>query len=70
MSPANHDNRDSRLRGRPADMMPYALDTEPNSDQISSDMIADFHALNPGLPSVERRFYFPETWIWTTQPIG
>ncbi len=36
----------------------------------SSDMAADLRAVNPGLPSVDRRFYFPETWIWTTQHIG
>ena len=28
------------------------------------------HHMAPALASVERRFYFPETWLWDTHVVG
>ncbi len=52
--------------------VPVTIDKEYNTEgeEDASDISIDIHELNPGLPLVDHRFYFPETWIWQLQPIG
>ncbi len=52
--------------------VPVTIDKEYNTEgeEEPSDISIDIHELNPGLPQVDHRFYFPETWIWDLQPIG
>ncbi len=50
----------------------YAVDS-PNAAYAGMDSFLteeQKHDLFPGLATVDRRFYFPDTWLWETHHIG